>query len=180
MTPRWSLRRSTRRFARAEDGNATIEFAIWFSLVIALLGTGVEIAYMNLRHAMLERAVDMAVRDIRLGTGAIPGYEDVRQTICDKARVIDDCTGNVRLEMIEVDPRAFAGFAQGADCRNVTDDPRPVRNFVSGQENGLMLLRACMAFKPMMPTTGLGGAMQTDADGYAWLVVHSAFVQEPL
>jgi hypothetical protein len=172
-------RRFLSRFRRSQDGNATVEFAIWFSVVIALLGTGVEIAYMNLRHAMLERAVDLAVRDIRLGTGAVPSYEEVRAKICEKARVIDDCTGNVTLEMVEVDPRNFGGFAESADCRNVMQEPRPVRNFVAGRENGLMLLRACLAFKPMMPTTGLGGTFATDADGYAWLVVNAAFVQEP-
>ncbi len=175
MTPR----RLISRFVRREDGNATVEFAIWFSLVFALLATGVEIAYMNLRHAMLERAVDIAVRDIRLGTGAVPSYADVRTTICNTASIIDDCEGNVTLEMIEVNPRSFSSFAESADCRNASEEIRPIRNFVSGQENGLMLLRACLAFQPMMPTTGLGGALETDGDGYTWLVVHSAFVQEP-
>lgn len=175
-----ALLRLLRRVRRDEDGSVTIEFAIWFSVVFALLATGVEIAYMNLRHAMLERAVDMAVRDIRLGTGAPPSYDEVLRGICDGARVIDDCEGNVTLEMIRVDPRAFATLPDTPDCRNVIEEPRPVRQFAEGEDNEVMLLRACLAFKPMIPTTGLGANLATDSEGFAWLVVKSAFVQEPL
>lgn len=171
--------RRLRRFRRAEDGNVTIEFAIWFSLVFVLLATGVEMAYMNLRHAMLERAVDVAVRDIRLGTGAIPSYDDTRAKICQTASIVEDCEGNLTLEMIRVDARGFTGFANDADCRNVTEEIRPVRDFVAGRDNDLMLLRACMTFRPVFPTTGLGARLATDAQGYSWLVVKSAFVQEP-
>jgi hypothetical protein len=174
-----ALIRRLRRFRRDEDGTVTIEFVIWFSVVFMLLASSIEIAYMNLRHAMMERAVDVVVRDIRLGTGSPPDYETVRQRICDTAEVIDNCTGNVTLEMIQVDPRTMTGFSETADCRNQVEEPRPVRNFQAGMDNDLMLMRACLAFKPVFPTTGLGGKLHRDAEGYAWLVVKSAFVQEP-
>lgn len=177
MRSAWLAR--LRRFRRDEDGNVTIEFAIWFSVVFMLLASGVEIAYMNLRHAMLERAVDISVRDIRLGTGAPPNYEAVREKICSTAKVVDDCMASVTLEMIRVSPRDMSGFAESADCRNVEEDPRPVRNFEAGMDNQLMLLRACLSFKPIFPSTGLGSKLHTDPEGYSWLVVKSAFVQEP-
>ncbi|SDY40512.1 TadE/TadG family type IV pilus assembly protein [Citreimonas salinaria] len=171
--------RRLRRFGRAEDGNVTIEFAIWFTLVFMLLASGIEIAYMNLRHAMLERAVDLSVRDIRLGTGSPPSYLEVRDSICEKANIIQNCAGNLRLEMIPVSPRAMDGFTESPDCQNAEQEPRPVRSFAPGMENQLMLLRVCMTFKPVLPTIGLGEKLHKDAEGYSWLVVKSAFVQEP-
>ncbi len=168
-----------RRFRRSEDGSASIEFVLYFTVIFFVLAAAVEIAYMNLRHSMLERSVDLSVRDIRLSTGHIPDYAEVRDTICEEARIIDECADNLRLEMVQVDPRGFAGMPTGTDCSNAAEDPRPVRNFVHGQDNQLMLLRACMKFRPIFPTTGLGAELNLDDEGYAQLVVTSAFVQEP-
>ncbi|MFZ7093218.1 TadE/TadG family type IV pilus assembly protein [Primorskyibacter sp. 2E233] len=168
-----------RRFRSEEDGNATVEFAVYFTVFFLLLAAGVEIAYMNLRHAMLERGVDLATREIRLSTGHIPTYEEVRGMICEKATILDDCANNLRLEMVQVDPRDFTSAPVDADCQNAVQDPHPVRNFVPGQDNELMLVRACLKYKPMLPTTSLGKKLNKDAEGYAQMVVTSAFVQEP-
>lgn len=167
------------RFQRSEDGSAVMEFVLYFTLFFFILAAGIELAYVNLRHAMLERAVDLSVREIRLSTGHSPSYEEVRSSVCEKARIIDDCESSLRLEMIQVDPRDFQGLPAKADCVNAAQDPHPVRNFVYGQENKLMLVRACMMFKPIFPTTGIGENLQIDEHGYSALVVTSAFVQEP-
>ncbi|WP_425071979.1 TadE/TadG family type IV pilus assembly protein [Sagittula sp. S175] len=173
------IRTFASRFHRDEDGNSTIEFALYFTLIFMVLTTGVEIGYINLRHSMLERSVDLAVRDIRLSTGQVPSYTEVRDQICQQSGVIDDCDNNLTLEMVEVDPRNFWSFEPNPDCRNAEEDPRPVRNFVPGKDNALMLLRACLKYKPMMPLTGLGKQLNKDSQGYAQLIVTSAFVQEP-
>jgi hypothetical protein len=167
------------RFRKSDDGNATVEFVVFFTVFFIILATGVEIAYMNMRHTMLERGVDLVTRDIRLATGHIPGYAEVRTKICDAAAVVDDCEDNLRLEMVQVDPMNFVAPPTSADCQNAVEDPRPVRSFVHGQANQLMLIRACLKFKPMMPTTALGKELLKDEEGYAQLIVTSAFVQEP-
>jgi len=173
------LRRRTARFLQREDGNSTMEFVVYFSIFFFVLAAGVEIAYLNLRHAMLERGLDLATREIRLATGHIPSYDDVRTHICDQAAILEDCEGNLRLEMVQVNPRSFVNLSNDADCQNAEEEPRPVRAFENGQDNDLMLIRACLKFKPMMPTTGLGKELHKDDEGYAQLVVTSAFVQEP-
>jgi hypothetical protein len=167
------------RFRRDDSGSMTIEFLFFFVFFVILLVTGVEIAYLNLRHAMLERGVDMVTREIRLATGDIPTYDQVRNRICEEATIVGACTGNLRLEMVQVNPRAFQTVAPDADCQNEKQEPRPVRNFVAGEDNELMLIRACLKYKPILPTTGLGKALHKDAEGYAQMVVTSAFVQEP-
>ena len=92
--------------ARREDGNASVEFMIIFPIYFALLAMSVELSMITLRQTLLERGLDMAVRDIRLGTGefvqsydtdeeneaAVEDYHDkIKTRICDEAFVIMDC-----------------------------------------------------------------------------------------
>lgn len=174
-----SLKRFAARFRRSEDGSASVEFVLYFTVFFMVLAAGVEIAYINLRHAMLERAVDLTTREIRLSTGELPTYETVRAQICTEATILDGCEANLRLEMVQVDPRDTAAIPYDADCQNASQEPRPVRNFVPGNDNDLMLIKACLKYKPMMPTSEFAQALNMDDQGYAQLVVTSAFVQEP-
>lgn len=173
------LRRVARRFRKSETGSATIEFVFVFIFFFSALAAAVEMGMLNFRHAMLERAVDLTIRDIRLGTGNVPAHSELLTIICDRAAIIPQCQGNLRLEMISVDPRAFGTFGQSADCLNGAEDPRPVRAFVSGQDNDLMLIRACLKYQPIFPTAGLGNVLSKDSQGYAHMLVTSSFVQEP-
>lgn len=177
MTHRLITRLS--KFHRDESGSATIEFVLYFTVMFVILATSVEIANINLRHAMLERAVDVAVRDIRLNTGSVPTFQEVRTQICEEANVLDECETNLMLEMKQVDPENFTSLPEAPDCINSQQDPRPVRQFEPGQDNDLMLIRACLKYKPMLPTAPFAKGIDTDEDGYAKLIVRSAFVQEP-
>lgn len=168
-----------RRFRRSDDGSATIEFAITFPSLLFLILSGVELGFVNLQHAMLERAMDMTVRDIRLGTGTAPQHDDIKALICARAGFIEDCDDNLRLEMIQVDPRAWVAPPTDPDCTDQSEDVEPVRSFVNGQDNELMILRACAKIKPIFPTTGLGASLKKDGAGFFALVSSSAFVQEP-
>lgn len=178
MTP--ILKRAAARFCKDESGAASvIEFVIILPLFAVFLGAMVEMGWMNIRHAMLERGLNTTVREIRLSTGFVPEYSDIRQKICDTAAIIPECTNTLRLEMKVVDPRAFAGIPSAAECQNSAEDARPLRNFQSGDDNEIMLLRACYKFKPVFPTTGLGGQLAKDSEGFTAIVSTSAFVQEP-
>ena len=173
------LTRFTRRFARSEDGNSTIEFAITFPAMLFFLLSGIELGMVTLHHSMLERAMDMTVRDIRLGTGTAPQHDQIKDLICVRAGYIDDCDVNLRLEMIQVDPNNWTSLPGDADCTDQSEEVAPVRNFVNGQDNELMILRACAKIAPMFPTLGLGENMETDGAGMYSLISMAAFVQEP-
>lgn len=170
-----------RRFRKSENGSATIEFVITFPVFLVLLLSGIELGIVSVNHVMLERAVDMTVRDIRLGTGDAPEHDEIKDIICERAGFIKDCSSNLRLEMIQVDPRAWVAIRTEADCTDASEPVSPVRSFVQGQENELMILRACAKISPVFPTSGLGKSLADTGDGggqYA-LVAMSAFVQEP-
>ena len=166
-------------FWRAEDGNATIEFAITFPAIITILLSGLELGFVTLQHSMLERAMDMTVREIRLGTGTAPQHNDIKDMICARAGFIPDCASSLRLEMVQVDPRDWTGISADPDCTDRSEEVSPVRNFQNGQENDLMILRACAKIDPVFPTTGLGKNMAKDGYGQYALTSTTVFVQEP-
>lgn len=174
-----SVRKLFHRFKRSEDGSTTIEFAITFPAMILFLLSGIELAFVTLNHVMLERAMDITVRDIRLGTGTAPQHDEIKDLICSRAGFIANCTDTLRLEMIQVDPRNWVDIPAEVDCVDQSEEVAPVREFVNGLENELMVLRACAKVDPVFPTTGLGDALVKDGAGQYALVAISAFVQEP-
>ena len=168
-----------KRLWRDSEGSATVEFVVVFPFFISLFLSSVELGMITLRHTMLERGLDLAVREIRLGTGNAPQHDDIKQDICDYAGMIPNCLATLRLEMVQVDLRNGVTFPDEADCVDTSKDVEPVRSFVNGQENDMMILRACVKFDPLFPTTGLGKKLHVDGAGQAALIAVSAFVQEP-
>ena len=167
------------RFSRSEEGSGTVEFAIVFPAMMLFMLSGVELGMITLQHSMLERAMDMTVRDIRLGTGTAPQYDQIKTDICLRAGFIKDCETNLHLEMIQLDPRNWAGLSTTPTCTNQSEQVAPVREFVNGADNELMIMRACAKIDPVFPSTGLGQNVTKDGAGQFSLVSISAFVQEP-
>ncbi|MCF3593326.1 pilus assembly protein [Rhodobacteraceae bacterium LMO-12] len=170
-----------RQWWKGESGSATVEFAIMFPFYITLLLSSVELGMVHFRHSMLERGLDMAVRDIRLGTGTNPSHDDIKDAICEYAGVLPQCDANLRLEMILVDPRDYVAPPASADCIDHSEESNPMRSFEHGGSNELMMLRACYVFSPIFPTAGLGYQMAENSDGAGnvAMTAASAFVQEP-
>jgi hypothetical protein len=170
-----------RRRGGSEDGNATLEFVILFPMFVFILVSAVELGFITMRHTILDRAVDLTVREIRLGTGNAPQYEDIRDAICDRAPVIPDCRQNVKIEMIRKNLRAWTPTPADYDCVNHAEAVQPVRTFTNGMQNEMMILRICAMFKPIFPLSGLGRDLKASGrNGYAAMVSSTAFVQEPL
>ncbi|SDD75448.1 TadE/TadG family type IV pilus assembly protein [Ruegeria marina] len=173
------LTRFLRRFRRCEDGNATVEFVIVFPAIVGVMLAAVELTFMTLNHAMLERAVDIVVRDLRLNTGSNPGHDQLKVDICEKAVFIRNCSTNLKLEMIRQDPYVGITIPLQPDCTDLSEEVRPVRQFENGQANELMVLRACAKINPIFPSSTLGATL-ANAEGQYALTAMSVFVQEPL
>ena len=174
------LSRSLGRFRRSESGHATIEFALVFPSMLFLLLSGVEMGLVSLQHAMLERAMDITVRDIRLSTGSAPQHDEIKDLLCERAGFISNCEDNMLLEMVEIDPRAWGGISKNDTCTDQSEEVAPVVQFKNDAgDNALMILRACAKIDPVFPTVGLGRNVVKDGAGQFALVAISAFVQEP-
>lgn len=170
-----------RRTAQAEGGNATVEFVLVFPVIMAIFLASFELGLLQLRHTMLERGLDVAVRTVRLSTNAMPDYATLRDDICEQAMLVVDCSNSLKLEMIRLDPWSSFADVEAPDCIDRPVDFTPARTWTEGGANDLILLRACVLFDPLFPTTGIGYQLSSDFDneGTYALTAKTIFVAEP-
>lgn len=169
-----------RRFQKEEKGAALlIEFCIFVPLLFGAFLMAVEMGIYSMRQMYLDRGLDIAVRHIRLNTAAVHSHDNIKDIICDNAGWLENCDETLRLEMVQMTPRTFNTLLGTADCVDTSLPIEPVRGFQLGSENDLMLLRACVKFDPVYPTSGLGAAFEKDGAGQVNMISVAAFVQEP-
>lgn len=172
-----------RKLRNNEDGSATIEFVLLFPMIMFLFLTGFEAGYYMLRNVMLERAVDIAVRDVRLSNGQVPGFAALKKRICDEAAILPNCMRNLQVEMrpVRIQAGAVASVQGPARCVDVNSTANPLDGtlYETGQENQLMVVRVCALSQPMFPSTQLGLGMRANGNGDYALVATTAFVTEP-
>ena len=100
------------RFRRDEAGSVeTISFAIWMPMIIIVLLTTLEVGAYTARATMLERAVDLVARDIRLGTGTAPQHDALKTQICDRAVLVPSCENQPAAGNAAARPAQLAGAA---------------------------------------------------------------------
>lgn len=171
---RWICRK-----VREEDGTATIPFIIFLPFFMLLVMSSLEMGTVMLRHVMLERALDMSVRDLRLGD--LPGitHEDFKRLVCNRAGVIPDCMNVLLVELRPVSTQTWEPLASGPVCVDRAEPIKPVTTFDPGKGDEMMLIRACAKFDPIFPTSGLGSRLPKDNTGAYALVAATAYVNEP-
>lgn len=179
MTKLQKLAHACKSFGKDESGNSTIDFMMVLPAAMFFAATSYESGTFGLRNVMLERAMDVTVRQVRMGAVPDPTHDDLKQMICDAASIIPNCMANVKLEMIRKDPRAWTPIDHGKDCVDRESTAEPVINWTDGGNNDLMFLRACAILDPVLPTSTLGVAMAENSDGSHALVATSSFVVEP-
>lgn len=180
MTLNRKMRRALARFARSEDGNGTIEFVMFVPFFLMLFLSSFEMGMVMARNVMLDRGVDIAVRQVRLGQMDPVNHDNMKQAVCDAAVIIPNCLNELRLEMRPLNPRNWDNIPDVPDCVDQEDPSTPVRQFVAGVPNQLMIVRACAIFDPIAPNAGFGQKLGggEDEDRYA-LFSTAAYVVEP-
>lgn len=180
---RWAARLGRAALHRLgrEDGTASVEFVIMLPVFMVLVFSAVEAGMMQLRYVMMERGLDLTVRELRLGQIHNPTQDKVKAEICRLSLVLPDCINTLMVEMRPIDTTTWTGLDQNTEC---VDRSKPINvqsatNFNSGTGDELMLVRVCGVYDPIWPTAGLGLKMQKDATGAYHLVATSAFVNEP-
>jgi hypothetical protein len=173
-------RKALRRLGLSEAGAASVEFVIVFPFFVGVFISAFEVAMMNMRAVMLERATDIVVRQIRLSSGAQNlDYNSVLADICNTAGIIPDCMNTTRIELQAVDTATWAGLSGEVDCIKRDAIIQPVVKFVNGQQNEMMMIRVCAIVDPIFPTIGVGRSMPVDDSGGYMVIASSAFVNEP-
>lgn len=172
------------RFGRREDGSATVEFVIVFPLFMFLFLMGFESGIYMIRNVMLERAVDISVRDIRLGNGRVPEFSALKTNICDDVLVIPNCADSIHIYMTEIAITPGSVTANTGDIRclnRYSDEPQfDETDYSIGNTNTMMLVQVCASVHPYFPSTGIGLGLRRDLLGGDYAIVAStAFVNEP-
>ena len=169
-----------RHAARDEDGSITVDFAIVAPAFLTILFASFEAGYSHMRQVMLERALDITVRDLRVGAlGPTPTHEQVRARFCELATLMPSCGTELMLEMRVINRTTWTGFTTPPTCIDRRTMIEPALGFTQGTSNELVTVRACAVFDPFFPTTNWALGLRLDASGGYQLAAMSAFVNEP-
>lgn len=179
-----ALRRRGRRFRADRRGSATVEFVIVFPVFAFMLCSAVESGILMLRQVSLDRAIDLAIRDLRLkvlpvsSNDPVALHAAVKARVCESALMIPDCADTILLEMRQIE-KGGALPSTRAPCVDRLANEQADPDFQAGIDNQMMLLRACAVFDPLFPGAGLGLDLTLDESGAYALTSASAFVIEP-
>lgn len=172
-----------RRFIAAEDGGPSIEFVVLFGPLLYLIFMIGELGVFMTRSVMLERGLDMAMRDVRLGIVQTEQDEEeidaVRRRICENAFLLVGCEESLLLEVTPLQDVAAFGSSE-VQCVN-TADPNisPADKFTPPGREQITFVRACLVSSPIFPGVGLGAQLpRVEGGGYA-IVSETAFMNEP-
>lgn len=172
------LKALLRRYQKDEEANATIEFVILVPVVMWMVFSVIEAGWLSTQQTMLNRGLNLAVRDLRIGRRSNPTAELIKQDICDYAGILRDCMSTLTLELVTLgDPIG----GNSAVCVDRADPVAPVVTFDPGGHitQDIMVARACFVVDPLLPGAGFGAALPKDPTGGYHMVSFSAFVNEP-
>lgn len=168
-----------RRFLRDESGVASVEFVILFPLFMWLFFTAIEVGVHQTRLVMLDRALDLNVRALRLGTLQPATHDELKRRVCEDALIFQDCPNAVVIELTPVSRGNWALPDAQANCVNRDTGVAPLTEFTLGGESQIMIVRACAVLNPFFNTSKLVMQMPLDDSGGVVLVSSSTFVNEP-
>lgn len=178
-----------RGFTADERGTASIEFVFIIPIIMMIFMASFEASMFMARHAMLERSVDIVVRDIRLGNYSSLTHAQLKREICSGGMLVNDVDTCVKSMRIWMQPISTADFDMSRvptkGCQDKRADIAPLpeptgAEFAYGTDNDIMLLRICLKEEPMFPTTLVGaGMIKDELDGNYALLTTTIFVNEP-
>jgi len=168
-----------RALRRDETGSATVEFVIIFPVIMTIFLMSIEIGVMMTRGMMLDRGIDITMRDLRLGNMTPMTYDQLKKEICRNSLIIPECETSISLELRPTPASGFVPTSNRPQCTDKSEEVKPVLEFTPGTSNELMLVSACATFDPVFPTTGLAATIKLDGANEYALVATSAYVNEP-
>lgn len=187
--------RTFRRFRRADDGTAVIEFALVAPFFFLIMFGMFDLGTFMLRQVTLKSAVDRGARIIRLDGTLDPGNpnptpaelrDDYVELICDFAVMVRDCDNELVIDMQPV-ARGAANFPDmSGPCLERLPNGTVTRQsttFNQGNRAEIVLVRVCAPVEAIMGslsfynTTSLVESMEGDV-GKIMVRAHSAFLFE--
>lgn len=175
------------RFRRDDRGSATVEFVVLFPLYMIIFILTIESGFFMIRHVMLDRSVDLAVREIRLNPGQ--QQEDdalgtLKSSVCSTLKIQgpDNCENNIRIQMTPVSTVTWQGLGSPAECIDAEADVNVFdqNSYQAGAANELMMLRVCALYTPVLSLSAQLMGLPLQSNGQFAISVSSGFVNEPV
>lgn len=141
-----------------------------------------EIGLYMIRLTLLDRAVDITAREIRLGSLADPTAENIKAMICQNASVLPNCADTLRLSLERVETTTWTMPATETVCVNRGEDKVEVVDALDDnptERKVLMIMRGCIRADALFPSIGVAAALPLDGKGGYRLAAVSAFLNEP-
>ncbi len=167
-----------------EEGSTTIEFVILFPVLMTMVFAMFESGWLMTRYMMLDRGVDMAIRDLKVGT-LEPTHDNLKASICDYSAILTNCEEELLLELvlyddIENDP-AYVNYPHNQAYCFDRDADEPLSSQISTDyaRDEEVFLRACMLIEPLLRGIGVGFWMPNDPSGAHQMVSFGLFKTEP-
>ena len=174
-----------RKWFRTNDsGSASVEFVVLFPFFMATVFAGIEGGWMMTRFMMVERGVDVAMREVRLGVLKNPSYETLRDRICDVVTVVDNCNQNLVLttEIVRADETVSTEPAPCFDrtaSQDELDDFNPADGHNTGSSSQIVVIKICAIVDPLLRNYGLSNLLTLDDSGGFPIRTKTAFLNEP-
>ena len=167
------------KFLKDERGSSTIEFVLLFPAFVVVMLSAVESGIFMIRSVMLERGVDLAVRELRLGINVPSDEQELITMVCNHSAFLQRCPEIMRLELVQIDMATWNFPSTAATCTISDELLQPELGYTVGVDHNLMLLRVCAVMNPWFPSTGIGLGLPKNEAGLYSLTAASAFVVEP-
>ncbi|SMH54911.1 TadE/TadG family type IV pilus assembly protein [Maritimibacter sp. HL-12] len=171
--------KSLKKAFTREDGSATIEFVILFPAIMTLFLSAFEVGIYLTRSVMLDRAVDLNVRLLRLGALEPATQEELKRRICDDALIFRGCPDAILVELREISTEDWQLPEANIACVDRDAEVQPSVDFNFGRRNEVMLVRACAVLDPFFGSTPFVMELPQDATGAHMITAMSTFVNEP-
>lgn len=165
--------------AFGDEGSATIEFVILFPMIMWIFLSSFEVSIYLTRSVLLDRALDLNVRLLRLGSLEPATAEQLQLEVCQDALIFDDCPNAILIELTEVSTETWDLPEGNTTCVERDEEIQPVVEFDFGGLNDLMVVRACTVLDPFFPTTPYVMELPLDESGGYTVYAASTFVNEP-
>lgn len=174
--PLAALGRRLRRLWQHEDGTATIEFVFVVPIVLTIFMASVEAGFFMIKHTMMERGLDIVMRDFRLGRLASLTHDQIRDRVCATTVAIPDCATDLKVWIEPLDsaslvaPNAYCGDRNGTLTAQTTGSVR------HGSPDQIMYVRICTLQDPIFPSTGIGLQLRADSVGGGYQIAATTLV----
>ena len=167
-----------REFRRNDEGTAAIEFTIIAPIFFAMMFSFYDVGMLMLRQVMLNQAVDMTMREVRI---AKPGEWDARRfidTVCGRTYVLPKCKATMMVDQQAVGRLAVNLPADNVPCRNPKNTTIAPMQYSPSSSGQVMFLRVCAVASPLLPGYAFARHLPTNSAGEVQIITTTAFMGE--